>query len=154
MISKAPSSPRHSRILCFYDLSGWPDPKDIQILPPSLLPGQHHTLVGRSAQEDLSLSGFCFLVEKELLYSHGFRITSHHRWSQHHWCWSFLVTTSATVTKALCRSSGVFLPRLQKNPCWFWHSLHLQRVKSRLQQISPCPPRSSCSSLPHGYFHL
>lgn len=121
MISMVSSSPRHSRILCFYDLSDWPQPRDIQILPPSLDPGQHQTLMRRSTQKGnilsgwTSPSGFQFLVEKELLYSQGFRITSHHRWPQQHWHWSFLVTTSVTVTKALCPSSRVFAQIIEKS---------------------------------------
>lgn len=81
--------------------------------------------MGRTTQKDLSLSGFCFLVGKEQLYFHSFRITSHHRWSQHTGLskgqhasmWlpellfvpslltPFSVTISATLTEALHTSS-------------------------------------------------
>lgn len=74
-------------LLCTAHLS-WDvisEPRDIQILPPSSVARQHQTLVGMTTQKDLSLSGVCFLVGKEQLYFHSFRITSHHRWSQHRW---------------------------------------------------------------------
>lgn len=80
-------------------LSAWPEPRDIQILPPPSAAGQPQTLMGRTTQKDFSLSGFCILVRKEQLYFHSFRFSSHHRYSQH--CWHLKRATLLNMTSWL-----------------------------------------------------